>query len=110
MRKEIDSFGPIEVEDQYYWGAQTQRSLNFFSIGCEKMPLDLIYAFAMQKQAAAKANCDLKLLKDDIANAIIAASDKILSGSLDRHFPLSVWQTGSGTQTNMNLNEVIANF
>jgi fumarate hydratase class II len=110
FRNEIDSFGAIEVEDKYYWGAQTQRSLHFFNIGDEKMPLELIYAFALQKQAAAMANSDLGLLNNEMTKAIIDATKKILAKEMNEHFPLSVWQTGSGTQTNMNLNEVIANI
>jgi fumarate hydratase class II len=109
FRKETDSLGDIDVEDKYYWGAQTQRSLKFFHIGDEKMPLKLIHAFALQKKAAALANLDLGLLDKNLTDAIVKASDEILLGKLNEHFPLSVWQTGSGTQTNMNLNEVIAN-
>lgn len=110
FRKETDSLGSIDVEDKYYWGAQTQRSLQFFHIGQDKIPLRLIYAFALQKKAAAMANLDLKLLDSKVVDAILWAADKILAGQMSDNFPLSVWQTGSGTQTNMNLNEVIANL
>ena len=110
MRDESDSFGLIKVLDSCYWGAQTQRSLEFFDIGDEKMPNELIHAFALQKNAAAAANMDLVLLQPQIANAIIDAAEIIAQGKMRDQFPLSVWQTGSGTQTNMNLNEVIANI
>lgn len=110
MRKEYDSFGVIEVEDRYYWGAQTQRSLQFFCIGEEKMPLDVIYALALIKKTAAIVNCDLKLLPVDYCKAIVNGAEQILARNYDDNFPLSVWQTGSGTQTNMNVNEVIANI
>jgi len=107
-RTETDSFGPIEVDAEHYWGAQTQRSLEHFAIGSEKMPLEIIYALATIKKAAALVNKDLGLLKDDIAELIVKAADEVIEGELDAEFPLSVWQTGSGTQTNMNVNEVIA--
>ena len=107
-RIETDSFGPIEVDDDHYWGAQTQRSLAHFAIGEERMPLELIYALATIKKAAALVNRDLGLLPADVADLIVKAADEILDGDLDDEFPLSVWQTGSGTQTNMNVNEVIA--
>lgn len=109
-RIETDSFGEIKVEDWCYWGAQTQRSLENFKIGNEKMPQELIYAFALQKKCAALTNCQLGKLKEEYSNAIIMACDRILTGEFNQHFPLVVWQTGSGTQTNMNLNEVIANI
>ena len=109
-RKEFDSFGEIAVEDKYYWGASTERSLKFFKIGVEKIPLNVIYAFAAQKKAAAMANKRLGLLASNLADAIADSSQKIIDGLMDEHFQLSVWQTGSGTQTNMNLNEVIANL
>ena len=109
-RKEFDSFGEIAVEDKYYWGASTERSLKFFKIGVEKIPLNVIYAFAAQKKAAAIANKRLGLLASNLADAIADSSQKIIDGLMDEHFQLSVWQTGSGTQTNMNLNEVIANL
>lgn len=110
FRNETDSFGNIQVEDKYYWGASTQRSLKFFHIGEEKMPLRLIRAFALQKTAAALANLELGLLPKNFAEAILHSLDQIIARKMDDHFPLSVWQTGSGTQTNMNLNEVIANM
>jgi len=108
-RRETDSFGPIEVAADRYWGAQTERSRNNFRIGEERMPLPLIRALAIVKRAAAEANRELGSLDARRANAIIAATEEIAAGKLDDHFPLLVWQTGSGTQTNMNLNEVIAN-
>jgi fumarate hydratase, class II len=109
-RIESDSFGEIEVDDNFYFGAQTQRSLQNFKIGVEKMPLPLIYAFAKLKKCAAKVNAKLGVLDAKIADSIVYAADKIIAGELDDNFPLSVWQTGSGTQTNMNVNEVISNF
>ena len=109
MRKETDTMGIIEVPTDKYWGAQTQRSLTNFKISTEKMPKDLIHAFAELKKAAATVNADLSLLPRETAKAIATACDEITTGHLDGNFPLSVWQTGSGTQTNMNMNEVIAN-
>lgn len=109
-RVERDTFGELNVEDSKYYGAQTQRSLQNFKIGVEKMPKPLINAFAILKKCAAKSNVTLGLLKEEFALCIIDASDKILAGEFDENFPLSVWQTGSGTQTNMNVNEVIANI
>jgi fumarate hydratase class II len=108
-RTETDSFGPIDVPGDRLWGAQTQRSLHHFRIGDERMPAPLIRAMALVKRAAASVNRDLGELPPDIADAIVAAADEILAERHPGHFPLSVWQTGSGTQTNMNLNEVIAN-
>ncbi len=108
-RTETDSFGPIEVPADRYWGAQTERSRRNFKIGDEPMPKPLIRAMAMVKKAAALTNLDLGLLDKRLAEAIAAAADEVIAGTLDGHFPLAVWQTGSGTQTNMNLNEVIAN-
>jgi fumarate hydratase, class II len=108
-RSETDSFGPIEVAADRYWGAQIERSRKNFRIGEERMPLPLIRALAIVKRAAAEANRELGSLDARRANAIIAAAEEIVAGKLDDHFPLLVWQTGSGTQTNMNLNEVIAN-
>jgi fumarate hydratase class II len=108
-RTETDSFGPIAVPAARYWGAQTQRSLENFRIGAERMPPALIGAFAIQKKAAARANRALGLLDARRAGAIERAAEEILSGAMDDEFPLVVWQTGSGTQTNMNVNEVIAN-
>jgi fumarate hydratase class II len=107
-RIEKDSMGEIQVENSRLWGAQTQRSLENFSIGWEKMPVSIIRAFAILKKAAALANEELGMLSADKAEKISRACDRILSGDLYDHFPLSVWQTGSGTQTNMNVNEVIA--
>ena len=108
-RIESDSFGPIEVPADHYWGAQTQRSLQNFKIGGQTMPLPLIHAFGLLKKAAALANMKLGLLDAKIGDAIVKAADEVASGKLDGEFPLVVWQTGSGTQTNMNLNEVISN-
>jgi fumarate hydratase class II len=108
-RMESDSFGPIEVESDRYWGAQTERSRRNFKIGEEVMPKPLIRALAMVKKAAALANLELGLIDQRLALAIAAAAEEVIEGRLDRHFPLLVWQTGSGTQSNMNLNEVIAN-
>jgi fumarate hydratase class II len=109
MRLETDSMGAIEVPADHYWGSQTQRSIHHFAIGKETMPLGVIHAFAMLKKAAAKVNQELGLLEKDKADLIIQVADEIKSGQLDAEFPLHVWQTGSGTQTNMNVNEVIAN-
>ncbi|MDX1923685.1 MAG: class II fumarate hydratase [Rickettsiaceae bacterium] len=109
-RIETDSFGEIEVEDKYYFGAQTQRSLQNFKIGIEKMPAELIRAFAILKKCAAKVNQSLGILDEKIAENIILAADRIISGDFKDNFPLSVWQTGSGTQTNMNVNEVISSI
>lgn len=109
-REETDSLGAVAVPAERYWGAQTQRSLENFPIGGERMPAALIQAFAVQKQAAARANRRLGALDADLAAAIDAAAAEIAAGRHDPEFPLVVWQTGSGTQTNMNLNEVIANL
>ena len=108
-RYETDSMGQIPVSNAHYWGAQTQRSLKYFNIGEEIMPVAVVKALVLVKKAAAMTNKDLGSLKPELAGAIIHACDEILTGSLDDHFPLKVWQTGSGTQTNMNVNEVIAN-
>jgi fumarate hydratase class II len=108
-RSESDSFGPIDVPADKLWGAQTQRSFQNFKIGGERMPTPLIRAFGLLKQAAAEANMAAGKLDKKIGKAIAAAAAEVASGQLDDHFPLVVWQTGSGTQTNMNLNEVIAN-
>ncbi len=108
-RLESDSMGPIAVPTDRYWGAQTARSLHYFAIGDDRMPAALIRAFGILKKAAAIVNQDLGQLSDDVAQWLIAAADEVIAGQLDEHFPLSVWQTGSGTQTNMNANEVIAN-
>jgi fumarate hydratase class II len=108
-RTETDSFGPIDVPADKYWGAQTQRSLQNFRIGAERMPQPLIRALGIVKRAAADVNRTLGLLDSKRANAIVKAADEVIGGNLDDQFPLVVWQTGSGTQTNMNVNEVIAN-
>jgi fumarate hydratase, class II len=108
-RTETDSFGPIEVAADRYWGAQTERSRGNFRIGEQRMPRPLIYALALVKRAAAEVNLGLGLLDARRAKAIVQAAQEIIDGKLDDHFPLSVYQTGSGTQTNMNVNEVIAN-
>jgi len=108
-RTERDSFGPIEVPAERYWGAQTQRSLQNFKIGGERMPPTLIHALGLQKQASALANMALGVLDQRIGAAIAAAAAEVAAGTWDDEFPLVVWQTGSGTQTNMNANEVIAN-
>jgi fumarate hydratase, class II len=108
-RTETDSFGPIEVPADRYWGAQTERSRNNFRIGDGRMPRPLIKALAIVKRAAAEANLELKSLDARRAKAIMAAAQDIIDGKLDDEFPLSVYQTGSGTQSNMNVNEVIAN-
>src|SRR5258708_27897717 len=108
-RTETDSFGPIEVEASRYWGAQTERSRQNFRIGHDRMPIDIIRALGIVKLAAAETNRELGLLDQRRARAIIRAAREVIEGKFDDHFPLVVWQTGSGTQTNMNLNEVIAN-
>lgn len=108
-RIEKDSMGEIEVSKEAYYGAQTARSLAFFKIGNEKMPKALIKAFAQIKKASALANFELKKISKEKKDLIISAADEVIDGKLDEHFPLSVWQTGSGTQTNMNANEVISN-
>jgi len=108
-RIEKDTMGPIEVPGDKYWGAQTQRSRDNFKIGGQLMPIEIIYAFAYLKKAAALANQDLGVLSGEKAELIAAVCDEILAGKLDSEFPLVIWQTGSGTQSNMNLNEVIAN-
>src|SRR5437899_1378870 len=108
-RRETDSLGEVEVPADRYWGAQTQRSLHHFSIGGDRMPRAVIRGMAVLKKAAALTNRDLGKLPDDLTDLIVAACDEILAGRLDDEFPLFVWQTGSGTQTNMNVNEVISN-
>jgi len=108
-RTETDSFGPLEVQADKYWGAQTQRSLGNFKIGGETMPLPLVRALGIVKMAAAKANMKLDNLEADIGDAIVKAATEVAEGKLNDHFPLVVWQTGSGTQSNMNANEVISN-
>src|SRR5579864_1199564 len=108
-RTETDSFGPIEVDASRYWGAQTERSRQNFRIGHDRMPMAIIRGLGIVKLAAAETNRDLRLLDRRRAGAIIRAAREVIDGQFDDHFPLVVWQTGSGTQTNMNLNEVIAN-
>ena len=108
-RIESDSMGNIEVPADRYWGAQTQRSLQHFAIGEERMPLAVMHALALIKKAAALTNQQLGNLDGQLAQLITQAADAVLAGELDEHFPLSVWQTGSGTQSNMNINEVLAN-
>jgi fumarase (EC 4.2.1.2) len=108
-RREKDSMGAIDVPADKLWGAQTQRSLEHFRISTEKMPVSLIQALALTKRAAAKVNQDLGLLDADKATAIINAADEVLAGKHPDEFPLAIWQTGSGTQSNMNMNEVLAN-
>ncbi len=108
-RIETDSMGAIAVQNDRYWGAQTQRSLIYFAIGHDTMPRELIRAFGILKRAAVTVNQALGKLSDEQAQLVIRASDEVIAGKLDDHFPLSVWQTGSGTQTNMNANEVISN-
>ncbi len=109
LRRESDTMGSVEVPADRYWGAQTQRSLENFRIGGERMPLALIHALGLQKLAAARVNRALGVLDQRIGEAIEIAAREVADGVLDEHFPLVVWQTGSGTQTNMNANEVIAN-
>jgi fumarate hydratase class II len=108
-RTETDSFGPIEVPADRYWGAQTERSRQNFRIGHDRMPMPIIHALGIVKLASAETNRELGLLDQRRARAIVRAAREVIDGKLDDHFPLVVWQTGSGTQTNMNLNEVIAN-
>ena len=108
QRLETDSMGPIEVPAEHYWGAQTQRSLRYFPFG-ESMPLELIHAFGQLKAACAEVNASLGKLDATLAAAIVAAAEEVARGEFDAEFPLRIWQTGSGTQTNMNVNEVIAN-
>jgi fumarate hydratase class II len=108
-RSESDSFGPIEVAADRYWGAQTERSRQNFRIGHDRMPIGIVHALGIVKLAAAETNRELGLIDARRAGAIIRAAREVIEGKLDDHFPLVVWQTGSGTQTNMNLNEVIAN-
>jgi fumarate hydratase class II len=112
IRLEKDTFGDIQVPADRYWGAQTQRSIQNFDIGGaqERMPIPLIRSFGILKKAAALVNMeDYGVLNEKVGRAIVAAAEEVISGQLDEHFPLVVWQTGSGTQTNMNVNEVISN-
>lgn len=109
-RKETDSIGEIEVSEEVYWGAQTQRSLNNFKIADQKMPREIIKALAILKRCAALVNSKIGILDSKIAEEIVKAADRIITGQLSNNFPLVVWQTGSGTQTNMNMNEVLASI
>ncbi|WP_150463679.1 class II fumarate hydratase [Francisella sp. XLW-1] len=108
-RIETDSMGEVKVDDRYYWGAQTQRSIEHFSIGKDLMPIEVIKALAIIKKAAAITNNELGVLPTNKQDIIVTVSDEIISGQFDNHFPLHVWMTGSGTQSNMNVNEVISN-
>jgi fumarate hydratase class II len=109
FRSEQDTMGEMNVPENAYYGAQTERSLQNFDIGTEKIPHEVIRAFGILKKAAALVNCELGLLSEDKMHLIVQAAEEVIEGKLNDHFPLSVWQTGSGTHTNMNLNEVIAN-
>jgi fumarate hydratase class II len=108
-RFERDAFGPVEIAADRCWGAQTQRALGVFDIGEERFPSCLIHAFGLQKMAAARANLRCGALDPALAEPVVAAASEVRDGRFDAHFPLTIWQTGSGTQTNMNANEVIAN-
>ena len=108
-RTETDTFGPIEVPADRYWGAQAQRSLGNFKIGWEKQPLPIVRALGIIKRAAAETNMALGHLDKKLGETIVNASQEVIDGKLNEHFPLVVWQTGSGTQSNMNANEVISN-
>src|ERR1051325_7921879 len=107
MRMESDSMGVVQVPSDRYWGAQTERSLMHFDIGFDVMPREMIRALGILKKAAALVNKELGKLPAEKARLITQAADEVIAGKLDEHFPLRVWQTGSGTQTNMNANEVI---
>src|SRR5919197_3823864 len=109
LRVESDSMGTIEVPADRYWGAQTQRSLHHFSIGDDRMPVEVVRAFGILKKACAQVNGESGRLPTEKADLIVKVADEIIEGKLDAHFPLYVWQTGSGTQSNMNANEVISN-
>ena len=109
VRQESDTMGTIEVASDRYWGAQTQRSLKYFAIGEDTMPPVLIRAFGILKRSAAEVNSELGLLKPELLELIVKAANEVIENKLDEHFPLRIWQTGSGTQTNMNTNEVISN-
>src|SRR5437016_6379977 len=108
-RTETDSFGPIQLPDDRYWGAQSQRLLGNFKIGWEKQPLPIVRALGIVKRAAAETNMELGRLDAKLGSAIVRAAQEVIDGKLNDHFPLVVWQTGSGTQSNMNANEVISN-
>src|SRR5438477_604928 len=107
-RTESDSMGQIEVQNDKYWGAQTQRSLIHFDIGDDVMPREIIRAMGILKKACAQVNTELGKLPPDKQCLIVQAADEVIEGKLDAHFPLRIWQTGSGTQSNMNANEVIS--
>ncbi|MFO7630531.1 MAG: lyase family protein, partial [Prochlorococcaceae cyanobacterium] len=107
-RQESDGMGAVEVPAQHYWGAQTQRSIHYFPFG-QAMPLAVVHAFGQLKAACAEVNQARGKLSPELTALIVAAAEEVASGALDAEFPLKVWQTGSGTQTNMNVNEVIAN-
>jgi fumarate hydratase, class II len=109
-RIETDSIGEIKVDDQYYWGAQTQRSINNFKIADQKMPMEMVRALAILKRSAAKVHAKLGALDKKVADVIVNSADRVLGGEFDDNFPLVVWQTGSGTQSNMNMNEVLASI
>ena len=108
-RLETDSMGQVEVDESVYWGAQTQRSLEHFSIGSDLIPKEAIRALAIIKKAAARTNNELGILPVDKKDIIVQVADEVIDGKLDGNFPLHVWMTGSGTQSNMNVNEVISN-
>jgi fumarate hydratase class II len=108
-RTETDTFGPIVVDASRYWGAQAERSRNNFKIGWERQPAPIVRALGIVKRASAETNIALGRLDEKLGRAIIAAAQEVIEGKLDDHFPLVVWQTGSGTQSNMNANEVISN-
>lgn len=108
-RTETDTMGPMEVPADRYWGAQTARSLHHFKIGGERFPREVIRAMGLVKKACALVNMDLGELNPEIGALVVRAADEVIEGKLDDHFPLVVWQTGSGTQSNMNVNEVISN-
>jgi fumarate hydratase class II len=109
IRLERDSMGEIVVARDVYWGAQPQRSLKYFNIGFDTMPREMIRALGILKKAAALTNYDLGKLPKEKLDLIVQAADEVIAGKLDQHFPLRIWQTGSGTHTNMNANEVISN-
>src|SRR5674476_443375 len=109
-RTETDSFGPIEVAADRYWGAQTERSRQNFRIGHDRMPMAIVRALGIVKLASAQTNRELGLIDQRRTRAIVRAAREVIDGKLDDHFPLVVWQTGSGTQTNMNLNEVTVSY
>jgi len=109
MRKEKDALGEVFVPEDKYYGAQTQRAKENFAVGQELFPAEFIRAHALVKKAAALVHCNMGLLDRRLADAIVQAADEVISGKLDEHFPLVIWQSGSGTQFNMNMNEVLAN-